>query len=392
MILDEVHSYDSYTGSILDKLIERLLALECTVLVLSATLTTKRREELLQLAGASEVPLPTEYPLLSYVDGGGKVISSACATPPEAVREVAVRCCSAVDIGLLDEVCERAKTGACVLLIKNTVAEAQAVFGALQSIRREGGPEIGLLHSRFPQFRREEQEALWMERLGKTDKGIQRPPGCVLVATQVVEQSVDIDADLLVTDLAPTDMMLQRIGRLWRHERGRRPVERPEVWIICPEVPTDGGSKMVREAFGKSARVYAPYVLLRSLEVWQSREQIRLPEEIRPLLDATYQPRVDDEEPPAWFESRHELERRIAAMRNVAFGRANILENIDLKDEEGVQTRWNDFPSANLVLLSKLPRLNSVKESELDFLNGDAASSSSFEWRFAVAAAIHRNA
>ncbi len=68
-----------------------------------------------------------------------------------------------------------------------------------------------------------------MERLGK-DAG-NRPNGCVLVSTQVVEQSVDIDADLLVTDLAPTDMLLQRIGRLWRHDRDRPPGWKPEVWI-----------------------------------------------------------------------------------------------------------------------------------------------------------------
>ena len=67
---------------------------------------------------------------------------------------------------------------------------------------------------------------------GATGKGLNRPDGCVLLATQVVEQSVDIDADFMISDLAPTDMLLQRLGRLWRHDRPKRPAEGPELGIV----------------------------------------------------------------------------------------------------------------------------------------------------------------
>ena len=90
---------------------------------------------------------------------------------------------------------------------------------------------LGLLHSRFPFWRREELEDEWMERLGKS--GATRCAS-ILVSTQIVEQSVDLDADLLVTELAPTDMLLQRIGRLWRHQRA------PPGFIAPPHYP--GGS------------------------------------------------------------------------------------------------------------------------------------------------------
>jgi CRISPR-associated endonuclease/helicase Cas3 len=393
VILDEVHSYDAYTSSVLDKLIQRLLALRCTVLVLSATLTTRRREQLLKLANPrADVPAPNGYPLLSCVEKDGEVTALCCDVPAESVREVAVQCRFAPGPPLLDEVCEQAERGACVLLIKNTVAEAQETFRALQSIRRVGGPEIGLLHSRFPQFRREEQEARWMERLGKPKAGVQRPPGCVLVATQVVEQSVDIDADLLVTDLAPTDLLLQRIGRLWRHPRSNRPVARPETWVVCPELPGSGNAKELRNALGKSARVYPPYVLLRSLEIWRDTPLVRLPEGIRPLLDATYAERAETTEPTGWLELRQELEKQVEQMRHTAGLRSNVLEMPELNDEEGMQTRWNGLPSGSLILLTTAPQPNAAGEVQLAFLNGEGVVASSYEWRFCVAAAIHRNA
>src|SRR5438876_80807 len=97
-----------------------------------------------------------------------------------------------------------AQWGQCVLWIRNTVDDAQETYRRLMAANYEGGPEIALLHSRFPFFRREELEAHWIEALGKDFT--KRPAhGCVLVSTQVAEQSVDIDADLLITDLAPTE-------------------------------------------------------------------------------------------------------------------------------------------------------------------------------------------
>ena len=116
---------------------------------------------------------------------------------------------------------ERACKGECVMWIRNTVSDAQEAYKVLKSESLEGGPQIGLLHARFPYWRREELEESWIDRLGRDASS--RPKGCVLVSTQIVEQSVDIDADFLITDLAPIDMILQRSGRLWRHERQERP-------------------------------------------------------------------------------------------------------------------------------------------------------------------------
>jgi len=97
-----------------------------------------------------------------------------------------------------------------------------------------------------------------MEALGK-DASRRPSHGCVLVSTQVAEQSVDIDADLLITDIAPTDMLLQRLGRLWRHERSSRSCAQPEIWIQMPALDQEAlrvaSERELRQSLGKSARV-----------------------------------------------------------------------------------------------------------------------------------------
>ena len=387
VILDEVHSYDAYMSALIDRLIERLLEAKCSVIVLSATLTRARRLELLRAAGAMDVEAVTEYPLVSSVGEGGRVISGSVGVSEEDRPEVGVSF-RADEERALEEAGEAAEAGACVLVIRNTVAAAQETYGLMKSLRREGGPEVGLLHSRFPQFARDANEARWMTALGKSSTD--RPRGCVLVATQVVEQSVDIDADLLITDLAPTDMLLQRVGRLWRHRRDRRPVARAEVRILGGETPVAGDAKALARGLGASARVYPPYVLLRSAAVWRQRESISLPDDIRDLLETTYAPPAVAE-PPGWTQLREEMEARVARMKNVAFNRADIFGNVGLKDEEGVQTRWNDFPTANLVLLTREPEAVSTSEWRLSFAAGGEETASVFEWRFPVAATLHRS-
>jgi CRISPR-associated endonuclease/helicase Cas3 len=385
VILDEVHTYDLYTSTLIDKLIERLLELRCTVIVLSATLTRDRRRQLLAVAGCQATDLSAAYPLLSCVS------SSLREFPiePPPPKPVAVRFPAAE--ALAESCLERAHDGECVLWIRNTVDEAQETFGQLKSANHEGGPEIALLHSRFPQFRREELENDWMERLGKD--GTRRPQnGCVLVSTQVAEQSVDIDADLLITDLSPTDMLLQRIGRLWRHERPR-PCGRAEVWIR-PITLTDeqlgfASAKELQLALGKSARVYAPYVLLRSWQQWQHRKMITLPGDIRAILEATYtEPGAG--EPPAWRELREDLERKKVVLSAKAINATKVWFQPSLADEEGVQTRFSAYPTASLLVARIIETLDAVS-TRLTLLNGDTATVSERNWNIEAARALHRN-
>jgi CRISPR-associated endonuclease/helicase Cas3 len=382
VILDEVHTYDLYTSTLLDTLIRRLLELRCTVIVLSATLTRDRRRELLSLAGGQPGQLSDAYPLLSC----GSSPVREFPVPPPPSKTVTIQFPPADS--LVESALERARQGQCVLWIRNTVDEAQQTFGSLKSANHEGGPLLALLHSRFPQFRREDLEGEWMERLGKDGKT--RPAnGCVLVSTQVVEQSVDIDADLLITDLAPTDMLLQRMGRLHRHDRPNRPGTGPEIWISIPTIPADGSAKTLREALGKSAYVYAPYVLLRSWQQWRERHAITLPDDIRAILEATYAtPRAD--EPATWTELREDLERRKAELSSKALNATNVWSQPALDDDEGVQTRYNNRPTASLLLARNIQSVDS-QTVRLVLLNGATVPASGRDWNIETARAIHRN-
>jgi CRISPR-associated endonuclease/helicase Cas3 len=383
VILDEVHSYDLYTGTLIDALVSRLLELHCTVMVLSATLTGARRRQLLQVEDSQTTT--DAYPLISA--GPGRLMEVGCEPPPP--KTVAVRFAPVET--LAGECLERAELGQCVLWVRNTVEDAQQTYRALKSANREGGPMIGLLHSRFPFHRREELESEWMARLGK--EAGSRPRGCILVSTQIAEQSVDIDADLLVTDLAPTDMLLQRLGRLWRHERPQRPCPQPEVWIGKVALTgSDAGratAATLKRILGKSGKVYAPYVLLRSLEEWRKQTAITLPTDIRKILEATYE-EPDAGEPEAWRELRLEMEKKRDELKGLALSATRIWAQPALADEEGVQTRYSTYKTAQVLLATEIDRLDS-HSARLRLLNGEVVTASDREWSFEAAKAMYRN-
>lgn len=399
MVLDEVHSYDLYTGTLVDTLVRRLRDLGATVVILSATLTAARRQQLLGLpppAPASTaapdttaaVTLPSEpYPLISALRDGDRGLITV---PVErgAVQTVSIGFDSPAALSAL--AVEHAERGECVLWIRNTVDTAQETWRQLRSAVRTGGPEVGLLHSRFPAFRREQLEAAWIDALGKDPS--QRPAaGCILVSTQIAEQSVDIDADLLLTDLAPTDMLLQRLGRLWRHTRVRPPGATHQAWIAAPSLSAcelrSATSAELIEALSVSAKVYAPYILVRTLAVWQGRCTIDLPTAIRPLIESTYA--EFDWEPDAWRELRSRLTSQREKMVRQALTNTNPWQ-LQLDDTEDVQTRWNGLPTALVLPLTDI-RQEGRYSVRCQLLDGRTCELRVDSWDYAAARAVHAN-
>ncbi len=361
VILDEVHSYDLYTGTLINTLIRQLMDLNCTVIILSATLTAERRDKLMESypnkmnrKGKSE---NNSYPLITECSSD-KIRSVGQPGPPE--KQVAVSLKPFTESEIAESAVEHAQRGECVLCIANTVATAQVWFNQIKSCMVQEAFPVGLLHSKFPGWRREELEKNWMDKLGKNGN---RPQGCILVATQVVEQSVDIDADFMVTELAPTDMLLQRMGRLWRHDR-IRDCKTAEVCIVANDLTAADSKESLIERIGKSnARVYAPYILWRSWKVWKERNHIALPRDMRDLLEHTYTELED--EPDFILELKQTLKERSKKLEQYAISVSSNGALPVLKDDENMVTRYSDYPMMDCVLAKNVDVRGRMAELDL---------------------------
>ncbi|WP_425581362.1 CRISPR-associated helicase Cas3' [Streptomyces sodiiphilus] len=275
VVIDEAHAYDTYMNVYLDRVLSWLGAYGVPVVVLSATLPSARRRELAEAyAGKrtdpvyfSELQDTTGYPLLTTVAPGTRPRTYLPEPSGRGVGVLTERLDDDVD-ALADRLQEELADGGCALVVRNTVARALEAAACLRD--RFGTDNVTVAHARFLDLDRARNDAELLRRFGPPGKsGDERPAGPhIVVATQVAEQSLDIDFDLLVTDLCPVDLLLQRMGRLHRHPRGENQSGRPPAlrtarclitgadWSATPPAPVSG-----------SARVYGEHLLLRTLAV-----------------------------------------------------------------------------------------------------------------------------
>ena len=388
VILDEVHSYDHYTRYVIQRLCRVLADLGATVIVLSATLTATARTALLQPHGtvasmdAEEDSLP--YPCISgRAYDQNSVQLTPCTPPPPRTVQVDFQPLQSAIIQAADI----AAAGGQVLWVCNTVADAQDTFRNIQNHAATTGRQIdmGILHARLPFFMREERETEWMHRLGK---GGGRERGCILVSTQIVEQSVDLDADALFTELAPTDMLLQRMGRLWRHTRHDRPVSQPFMHIIAEGFPLQDLPNMnadaIKAGLGTKAKVYDPFILLRTLDVWGGLASVTLPADIRRLIHATYT------EPEFMSEALLQLYDvqfgKKAAMTLQAGMNTDIWRLAGTDIEEYAPTRLSDHQEYGFVMYRK--NVN----NQITLLDGSIINAKCADFVKDTARKLHRNA
>lgn len=293
IILDEVHAYDAYMTTLIERLLGWLAAMNCHVILLSATLPAEKRARLLAAyrnSATGDVALPTEedavYPRISWVSGersGSRtVVASERGRKRLGIHWLELNA-SEPDDDLAERLDLALRNGGCAAVICNTVRRAQEVFGALERSGHFPGEELGLFHAQFLVKDRRTIEKQCLDEFGK--ESTRRPARKVLVATQVIEQSLDLDFDLMVTEIAPIDLLLQRSGRLHRHKRDSRPpgLESPELWIIAP---TFEGSIPV---FGRGNEyVYFPRILLDTWRVLRDRPFVDIPEDVAGLIAAVY--------------------------------------------------------------------------------------------------------
>lgn len=307
VIIDEVHAYDVYMSRYLMRALEWLGAYGVPVIVLSATLPAAKRQELIdaylagrgsRAAGDSSWRQSRAYPLITWTDGDQ--VHSQGIVQQDSQREVLLH--GIASEALVDHLQGLLVQGGCIGIIMNTVRAAQALAGQLQQRFPEDGT-VELLHAAFLAPDRAEKERLLLEELGKPGPETKRPKLRIIVGTQVLEQSLDIDFDLLVTQLCPMDLLLQRIGRLHRHDRPRPDAFRQARCLILD---------LDEEGFDPGSRaVYGSYALMRTKALLPA--SLRLPSDIPELVQDAYDDQIlPDPLPEGYREARAEWLERTA--------------------------------------------------------------------------------
>ena len=300
LVVDEAHCFDAYMKEELDALL-RLHAMNGgSAIVLSATLSKEARRKMAAafLRGLGLTPKQStkcalgcesdSYPLLTRIDRTN-VAELQSALASDLARSVKL-----VRIGdrttAAKQASDAAAAGAAVLIVCNAVDECVGVHGALAAVRP--AETLHLFHARFAQCDRITIEEAVLRSIGR-DGSKEHRRGHILVATQVVEQSLDLDFDLVISDLAPIDLIIQRAGRLWRHMDLRplasRPIEGPVMMVVSPDPDDVTTANWLHACLGKAAAVYRDAgVMWRTARVIVRYGRIQIPDDLRPMIETVY--------------------------------------------------------------------------------------------------------
>lgn len=325
---DEVHAYDTYMSTIFERLLVWLAEMRCPVVLLSATLPAGKRLALADAyckgaaaklqAQEQELKARGEavtYPRLTYVSQDRTL--PIIVADEDVPKTVHLEFAPPDPCDVLDAIERNLPDGGCVAVICNTVDRAQEVYKTLRDSLKPQGWDVTLFHARTPFVWRQEREKATLESFGKDSgaKGTRLRGKQLIVATQVIEQSLDLDMDLILSDACPVDLLLQRMGRLHRHKRVRVTADLahiadenhtsalPARFIVLTDgelappnpqsdqpaapgtlVPNPDGPP---PAFD-NAGIYDRYVLLRSWLAIRHKPALLLPADIQMLVTEVY--------------------------------------------------------------------------------------------------------
>lgn len=333
IIIDEVHAYDSYMQTYLGRAIEWLGAYGVSVILLSATLPESIRNDLAHSyrrgLGAGVVPteqtaekLDLTYPRITEINSKTLI--------KHEINQISKNLC--IQISEINDSLEQLEAslstvhekGGCAVVICNTVSRAQNVYDHLQV---SFGDDVSLLHARFTARDRKEKEEKLLAKFGpKSNLATGRPKRHVLVATQIVEQSLDLDFDLMITDFCPADLLLQRAGRLHRHNRAEteRPKDLRKPVLLVRGIEAQGSLSKVPVFNTHSTLIYSEAVLIASysnlLNQLSGAQKLCVPEEISEIVQKTYL--AEPDVPPSWLQdfttAQTKLKNHIQQQRNKA--------------------------------------------------------------------------
>jgi CRISPR-associated endonuclease/helicase Cas3 len=339
LIVDEIHAYDAYMHGLLGEILRRQKAVGGSAILLSATLPASVRLKLFEAWQAEETGA-APYPALWHATSGTAHVLGVSSEHYPQKREVVSECLKLPDAfpdeAILERLVRAAEGGARVAAVLNLVDDAQRLARLLRT--RTAAP-VDVFHARYRFADRQEKERAAIALYGRHAP---RERGRILVATQVVEQSLDLDFDWMVTQICPGDLLFQRLGRLHRHARSRPAgFELPRCTVLSVHAAD----------YGLHALIYGnTRVLWRTECILAASSRIVFPEAYREWIERVYaEPPWDDEpdkiygEYRAWRQAQQEKEAR--ALRYTS------LTMKQFRDEDGVATSLTRDDEMSLTVL-----------------------------------------
>ena len=358
VILDEVHAYDAYMTEEIACLVRWLLDQNTSVIILSATLPKSKRSKITGRDTSADIRYPCIMGLSSAGNIAYKNLTGTKQTPvimKPLVWRKSGKNKAEIAKDLLDE---KLAEGGCAACILNTVSDAQELYGLVKDSR--DFQDVILFHGRFTVDRKERIEKWIRFRYGKRNDGTCRPRKGLVIATQVLEQSLDVDFDLMISDLAPIDLLLQRAGRLHRHENERPSTLRERaLYVLIPDMTAE------KVSFGGSGFVYFPAVLAKTgrlfLAEGDSHQSItvNIPDDVSALVEKVYDDSSNTEMDNIRFKADFEKwvrNREGTELGQSYLGKQNTLGYPDSKDPLRYLSMLNNTWEEDAVAPSRLTK------------------------------------
>jgi len=356
LLVDEVHAFDPYMRQLLETLLRAHAAQGGSAILLSATLPFQFRSDLVNAyalgAGLETVPLENQhdYPLVTQMSPAG-LNETRIATRESVKRRVKVERLSdeASTMAVIQQTVSR---GQCICWIRNTVRDARQAYQQLAEQPWIEDNNLTLFHSRYAMIDRQRIELDVLSRFGKSSDHTQRQ-GQVLVATQVVEQSLDLDFDVMISDLAPIDLLIQRAGRLQRHTRNAKgdllqagttdQRSTPCLHLLAPDPSHADDRNWLRMLLPGTQAVY-PHVgqLWLTLRALLKNAGFAMPEDARALIEAVYAEGAQDDIPVELQQASDEALAKQHAMQGMGTFNCLKLEKGYTRGSAGHNGGWDE--------------------------------------------------
>ena len=347
LVIDEIHAYDAFMMATIERLIQICDVIGVPVILLSATLPASTKKRLFSaITKNKNIDVHNGYPLISYITEKNEFYEQE-SLPYESDKQIVCERCPILDNhnAIADLAIKNINDGGCECIIMNTVSEAIAVYDAIKE-KKESNCEVLLYHARMPEITKDIKMKQLLTWLGKNRS--KRPEKAIIVGTQVLEQSLDVDFDYLITAICPIDLLIQRIGRYHRHTDAGTIREKMNIKNIVHILTS------TNMEYGNTEYIYDKDFLIKTEEIISKTPLLSIPSCIPEMINQVYDA----------LKIQDIIDKSASNLYNI-----NIFHGFELYNQRGdlsdrhIAVRKNDGPERTPVAI--------LSSEELSFLNND---------------------